>query len=143
MMVLIACGGWLVANYSQLMDKGDISPVLTNQISLVAAMGSFTVGMLANLYGRFFDGRSFVVAVPGILYQLPSGLSGNGASFITSFTSNSNGTSSGVSEVSDGLTIGEQLLNVSLGIAIGLFCATIVMHFLGGRRVRGHGMFSF
>lgn len=142
-MVLIACGGWLVANYSQLMDKGDISPVLTNQISLVAAMGSFTVGMLANLYGRFFDGRSFVVAVPGILYQLPSGLSGNGASFITSFTTYSNGTSSGVSEVSDGLSIGEQLLNVSLGIAIGLFCATIVMHFLGGRRVRGHGMFSF
>ena len=108
-------------------------------------MGSFTVGILANIYGRIFDGRSFVVAVPGILFQLPSGLSG-GASFLTQVTNSvaSNfSQSTPESTVGSGLQVGEQLLNVSLGIAIGLFASTILMHILGGSKIRGSNMFSF
>ena len=47
------------------------------------------------------------------------------------------------SEVTSGLQIGAQLLNISLGIAIGLFASSLLMFFLGGRKVRGGGMFSF
>ncbi|PKI83797.1 hypothetical protein MVES_001893 [Malassezia vespertilionis] len=179
-MVLVACAGWVVANFPQY--SNDSAASLKQQTALVAAMGSFAVGVLSNIYGRIFDGRSFVVAVPGILYQLPSGLSGNGTTLVSGVqqssvsantTTNStvlqcfapNGlpidipsmnntmgtctaknqttANSSGQEVQDGLEIGTQLLNVSLGITIGLFCSTILMHLLGGRKVRGSGLFSF
>ncbi|WFD31614.1 hypothetical protein MSPP1_002653 [Malassezia sp. CBS 17886] len=136
-MVLIACAGWVVSNNKVWAPPTNFQEILQTQPYLVAAMGSFTVGILANTYGRVFDGRSFVVAVPGILYQLPSGLTGN-VTFITGADS------SGVNnQVSNGFQIGEQLLNVALGIVIGLVCSTILMYILGGRKIRGAGMFSF
>ncbi|WFC99562.1 hypothetical protein MYAM1_002307 [Malassezia yamatoensis] len=151
-MVAIACAGYAVANFAKLINMNDIgtqvsstASYLTKQIALVGAMGSFTVGLLSNLYGRLFDGRTFVVAVPGILLQLPTGLASSGnTNFISYAQSNSgNATTSSSSEVTDGLNIGAQLLNVSLGMTIGLFCATMVMHIIGGRRARAGGLFSF
>lgn len=151
-MVLVSCAGWVVANFAKLpttepgSKQDQMISYLTQQITLVGAMGSFTVGILSNIYGRFFDGRSFVVAVPGILYQLPTGLAMGKTNFITYAQSSASAQSSGGQnsrEVTDGLSIGAQLLNVSLGMTIGLFCATIFMHLLGGNRVRGGGMFSF
>lgn len=167
-MVVISCAGWVVANFAKLIDMkhtgihgSATANYLTKQIALVGAMGSFTVGVLSNLYGRFFDGRSFVVAVPGVLYQLPTGLASGNINFITYAQSSANDTSSDTnttstkssqqlnntmnnySEVTDGFSIGAQLLNVSLGMTIGLFCATIFMHFLSGRRNRGTGVISF
>ncbi|KAI3617343.1 hypothetical protein CBS9595_003252 [Malassezia furfur] len=165
-MVAISCAGWVVANFAKLTDMNHsgtrasaTANYLTKQIALVGAMGSFTVGVLSNLYGRFFDGRSFVVAVPGVLFQLPTGLASGNINFITYAQSSSNDTDtssssssssaqlnstmSNYSEVTDGFSIGAQLLNVSLGMTIGLFCSTIFMHFLSGRRNRGTGMFAF
>lgn len=145
-MVFIACCGWVVSNWSTFVTDPDaVPPALTTHTYLYSTMGSFTVGILANIYGRIFDGRSFVVAVPGILFQLPSGLSG-GASFLTQVTNSvaSNfSQSTPESTVGSGLQVGEQLLNVSLGIAIGLFASTILMHILGGSKIRGSNMFSF
>ncbi|KAL4402187.1 pheromone-regulated protein Prm10 [Malassezia pachydermatis] len=151
-MVLIAISGWLVSNFAVIADNvttgsNPVPSVLSQHPYLFSAMGSFTVGALANIYGRLFDGRSFVVAVPGILYQLPSGMTGGTAasptflSFAT-LAANSTGDSK-TKEVTSGFQIGAQLLNVSLGIAIGLFASTLLMYFLGGRKVRGGGMFSF
>ena len=85
-MILIAICGWLVSNFAMIADnvnsdcmgKSDghcpVPEVLKDHTYLYSAMGSFTVGILSNIYGRFFDGRSFVVSVPGILYQLPTGI---------------------------------------------------------------------
>lgn len=136
-MVFIAVCGWVVSNFSV---YANVPSALQSHAYLFSAMGSFTVGMLANIYGRIFDGRSFVVAVPGILYQLPSGMTGsvNLYSFAT-LRNNENGSA----EVSQGFQIGASLLNVSLGIAIGLFASSLLMFILGGRKVRIGGMFSF
>ena len=156
-MILIAICGWLVSNFAMIADnvnsdcmgKSDghcpVPEVLKDHTYLYSAMGSFTVGILSNIYGRFFDGRSFVVSVPGILYQLPTGMTGapdqaNLWNFATNRQSSGNAQSS---EVTSGLQIGAQLLNISLGIAIGLFASSLLMFFLGGRKVRGGGMFSF
>ena len=117
----------------------------------MAALGSFVVGILANIYGRFSDGRSFVVAVPGILYQLPTGLTntagGNSGTLFNSTAANSSSSSPGLalnsSNITNGFETGQQLLSVSLGITIGLFSATILMYMLGGRKIRGGGLFSF
>ena len=153
-MVLIAVCGWLVANFATIANKVNSScngtkdehcpvpEVLQNHSYLYSALGSFTVGILANIYGRFFDGRSFVVAVPGILFQLPSGMTGS-TTLWNFATLQDDGSGSGNTEVTSGLQIGAQLLNISLGIAIGLFASSLLMFFLGGHRVRGGGMFSF
>ena len=153
-MVLIAVCGWLVANFATIANKVNAScngtkdehcpvpEVLQNHSYLYSALGSFTVGILANIYGRFFDGRSFVVAVPGILFQLPSGMTGS-TTLWNFATLQDDGSGSGNTEVTSGLQIGAQLLNISLGIAIGLFASSLMMYFLGGHRVRGAGMFSF
>lgn len=135
-MVFIAVCGWVVSNFAVF---ANVPAALQSHTYLFSAMGSFTVGTLANIYGRIFDGRSFVVAVPGILYQLPSGMTGQATLY--SFASLKNNDSS--AEVSQGFQIGATLLNVSLGIAIGLFASSLLMFMLGGRKVRVGGMFSF
>ena len=156
-MILIAICGWLVSNFAMIADnvnsdcmgKSDghcpVPEVLKDHTYLYSAMGSFTVGILSNIYGRFFDGRSFVVSVPGILYQLPTGMTGApDQAMLWNFASQRQSNSSAQSsEVTSGLQIGAQLLNISLGIAIGLFASSLLMFFLGGRKVRGGGMFSF
>lgn len=70
-MVAIACAGWVTNHFSAMAFPG--------RSDIISALGSFCVGILGNLYGRFFSkGASFPVMVVGILFQLPSGLSENG-----------------------------------------------------------------
>lgn len=135
-MVFIAVCGWVVSNFAVF---ANVPSALQSHTYLFSAMGSFTVGTLANIYGRIFDGRSFVVAVPGILFQLPTGMSGQVTLY--SFANLKTNDSSAV--VTQGFQIGATLLNVSLGIAIGLFASSLLMFMLGGRKVRVGGMFSF
>lgn len=151
-MVFIAVAGWVVSNFGIFADMTQTSTykltsmhrTLDNHPYLYSTMGSFTIGVLANLYGQLFDGRSFVVAVPGILYQLPSGMSAGSTSFLNFATLQDSNTADNKSaEVTSGFQIGAQLLNVSLGIAIGLFAASLLIYFLGGRRARGRALFSF
>ena len=69
-MVVIACAGWAANHFSGL--------AFPNRSDMTSAIGSFTVGTLGNIYGRFSNGSSFPVTVAGILFQLPSGLSNGG-----------------------------------------------------------------
>ncbi|WFD33224.1 hypothetical protein MCUN1_000037 [Malassezia cuniculi] len=146
-MVLIACAGWLTSHIHVLMGKSRANvPAALQEPYMTAAIGSFTVGILAHVYGRIFDGRSFVVAVPGILYQLPTGLNtvkGSNGLLDGAGQNSTDSASFGSDAVTNGFSIGTQLLNVALGITIGIFCSTILMHILGGRKIRGGGMFSF
>ena len=153
-MILIACTGWITSHVHVLLGKRrkDVWHALQEPY-MTAAMGSFTVGILANIYGRMFDGRSFVVAVPGILYQLPTGLNTVGQQGSNGILNNAgknitqnntdNSTNLGSDAVTNGFAIGTQLLSVALGITIGIFISTLIMHILGGRKVRGGGLFSF
>lgn len=69
-MVFIACAGWASNHFSGL--------AFPNRSDMTSAIGSFVVGTLGNIYGRFSNGSSFPVTVAGILFQLPSGLSNGG-----------------------------------------------------------------
>lgn len=65
-MIAIACAGWTVNHFCM--------PAFTGRSDIISAIGSFCVGILGNVYGRFFsNGASFPVMVTGILLQLPSG----------------------------------------------------------------------
>ncbi|SNX86927.1 related to PRM10 - Pheromone-regulated protein, proposed to be involved in mating [Melanopsichium pennsylvanicum] len=131
-MVLIACGGWACNHFAAK------AAALSRRQDVTAALGSLAVGIMANIYGRIFDGRSFVVSVPGILYQLPSGLSNGGG--LLNFASNQDSSSAFAS----GFTVAQSLVEVALGLTVGLFASTVLSYLLGGRKVRnGGGLFSF
>ncbi|PWZ00952.1 DUF1212-domain-containing protein [Testicularia cyperi] len=131
-MVIIACAGWACNHFAAK------ASALSGRQDVTSALGSLAVGILANIYGRFFDGRSFVVSVPGILYQLPSGLSNGGG--LLNFANNSDSTSAFAS----GFTVAQSLVEVALGLTVGLFASTVLSYLLGGRRIRnGGGLFSF
>ena len=131
-MVAIACGGWACNHFAAK------ATALSRRQDVTAALGSLAVGIMANVYGRIFDGRSFVVSVPGILYQLPSGLSNGGG--LLNFANQSDSSAA----FSSGFTVAQSLVEVALGLTVGLFAATVLSYLLGGRKVRnGGGMFSF
>ncbi|EPQ27914.1 uncharacterized protein PFL1_04658 [Pseudozyma flocculosa PF-1] len=134
-MVLIACAGWASNHFSAK------SPALSGRQDITAALGSLVVGLAANIYGRVFDGRSFVVAVPGILYQLPSGLSNTNGGGILGFANTDNTTTS---YSTSGFGVASSLVETALGLTVGLFTSTVISYLFGGRKVRnGGGLFSF
>ncbi|EKC97725.1 hypothetical protein A1Q2_07924 [Trichosporon asahii var. asahii CBS 8904] len=132
-MVLIACAGWAVNHFSAYAFGG--------RSDIVSALGAFTVGILGNIYGRFFsNGASFPVMVTGILLQLPSGLSQGG---IFNFAAEGNESKNTTSQYSQGFSVAQQLVSVAIGLTVGLFVAAVVTHPLGGSKRRGSGIFSF
>ncbi|KAG8924218.1 hypothetical protein FRC02_010567 [Tulasnella sp. 418] len=128
-MVLMSCAGWTVNHFA--------SKQFVNRNDITSAFGSFVVGVLGNLYGRFFFGNAFVIMLTGILFQLPSGLSNGG---LLSFASQ---TASGDSaSYSTGFAVAEQLVSVAIGLTVGLFASAVVVHPFGGSKRRGAGLFS-
>ncbi|KAK0551464.1 pheromone-regulated protein prm10 [Tilletia horrida] len=139
-MVAIACAGWACNHFSA------TARTLQGRQDITSALGSLAVGMLANIYGRFTGGRTFVVAVTGILYQLPSGLSNGGLLNFVDTQANTNASSTGTSTSafsSSGFSVAASLIEVALGLTVGLFAATIIGHYLVPKRHRGTMVFSF
>ncbi|KAK0536229.1 pheromone-regulated protein prm10 [Tilletia horrida] len=141
-MVLFACAGWACNHFAS------TARTLTGRQDITSALGSFAVGLLANFYGLFAGGRAFVVAVTGILYQLPSGLSNGGLLNFVDTTANTDATSGsgGISTSAfsnSGFSVAASLIEVALGLTVGLFASTIVGHYLMTKRQRGTMVFSF
>ncbi|KAL1412922.1 pheromone-regulated protein prm10 [Vanrija albida] len=133
-MIGISVAGWVTNHFAALPQA------FKGRSDIVSALGSFVVGLLGNLYGRFFsNGASFPVMVTGILFQLPSGLSQGGIfSFVADASKNNS-----VEQYSTGFGVAQQLISVAIGLTVGLFVAAVVTHPFGGSRRRGAGIFSF
>ncbi|EJU01800.1 DUF1212-domain-containing protein [Dacryopinax primogenitus] len=126
-MILISCAGWATNHFSSLK--------FVNRTDIIAMLGALVVGVCGNLYGRFIgQGMSFVVMVTGILFQVPSSING-----LLSFASLAN---TGQDSYSAGFNIAEQLIEVSIGLTVGLFIAAVITNPFESRR-RGYGLFSF
>ncbi|SCZ87816.1 BZ3500_MvSof-1268-A1-R1_Chr2-3g05284 [Microbotryum saponariae] len=126
-MVLFGSTGF-VANYFS-------GKAFTGRSDVVSAIGSFAVGFLGNLYGKVSRGSPFVVMVPGILLQLPSGLSNGGLlEFAADSTSNNTFTSS--TSYASGFSVASSLIEVAIGLTVGLFLSAAVVLGKGSRRGR-------
>lgn len=127
-LVVISCAGWVTTYFTGLKfpDQNDI----------VASVGAFAVGIIANLYARLFSGNAFVVMITGILFQVPSGL---GVGGLLSYASEQ-AAGSGMSYIS-GFRSALKLVSVAIGLAIGLSLALVVMHPFESRK-RAGGIFS-
>jgi len=130
LLVAISSIGWVTNHFT--------STKFPNQSDISAAVGAFAVGLVANLYGRFFNGNAFVVMITGILFQLPSGL-GNGGllNFVSDTTSGSTSSTSYLS----GFDTALQLISVAIGLSVGLGISLVMVHPIQSKR-RAGGVFS-
>ncbi|KAI1621903.1 hypothetical protein EDD37DRAFT_611405 [Exophiala viscosa] len=137
-----------------------ISQKLANNIQVANAIGAFVIGCMANLYSRFFHGLAAAAMLPAIFVQVPSGLAASG-SLVAGITSANQitGNTTGVSVISNGTSgfesasesssdvysgtifyVGYGMVQIAIGISVGLYLSALVVYPIGKRR---SGLFSF
>ncbi|KAH8664459.1 hypothetical protein BX600DRAFT_381591 [Xylariales sp. PMI_506] len=145
MMIIIAMIGYVVNYFASM--RFPTSPQISN------AFGALSVGVAANLYSRLRHGVAAAALLPAIFVQVPSGLAATGsllsgltsANMLSNTTTTINGTST-VSITSDTTSDGvvfnvaASMIQIAVGITVGLFFATLLIYPLGKRR---SGLFTF
>lgn len=111
-----------------------------------AALGAFVVGLLSNLYSRFgmpfrklgYCGSAFTAMYPGIIDLVPGSVASRNvlAAGITQLNSAGSATeSSGNDLIGDStLTFGITMIEVSIGISVGLFLSAIIVYPFGKKK---------
>lgn len=144
-MVVIAFAGYIVNFFSG--QRFAASPQIAN------TLGAFCVGVLANLYSRLRHGVAAATLIPAIFTQVPGGLASTGgllsglstANQLTNSSHTVNGTSTIGYKEGDPLNnivfnVAASMIQIAIGIAVGLFISALVVYPLGKRR---SGLFSF
>ncbi|KAF7715475.1 Uncharacterized protein PECH_007097 [Penicillium ucsense] len=144
-MMFIALSGY-VSNYFSTQKLGKNSQVANS-------VGAFAVGILGNLYSRLWHGHAATAILPAIFILVPSGLAATGslisgvqsAEEIKQNITSSHGSSNpapgaGLAAGSSVFSLGLGMIQVAIGITIGLFLAALVVYPFGKRR---SGLFSF
>ncbi|OBA20165.1 DUF1212-domain-containing protein [Metschnikowia bicuspidata var. bicuspidata NRRL YB-4993] len=113
-----------------------------NVTEFTAAIGAFIIGILGNMYSRVGKGMAVSAMLPAIFVQVPSGIASQSTLLAGVETANkitnSSSSSSDSSDLSS-LSFGAIMVEVSIGISVGLFAAALVVYPFGKRR---SGLFS-
>ena len=152
-MLVLAMIGYLVNHYS--------AQRFSSNAQIAQTLGALAIGVVANLYSRLRHGLAAAILLPAIFVQVPSGLAASGSliSGVTSanqITNHTGGYSSGVTTVNNGtqasgggngveinsavLNVGYSMIQIAIGITVGLFMSALVVYPFGKRR---SGLFSF
>ncbi|PIL31734.1 hypothetical protein GSI_06438 [Ganoderma sinense ZZ0214-1] len=124
-MVLFSCLAYAAnrtANYF-IRDRADI----------VSASGAFVIGFCGNAYSRLVGGTAFTSMVTGVLFLVPSAI-GSGGGLIQPYHSS-------IERYSGSFELGIRMIQVAIGVTIGLFVAQIVVYALGRRKSAAHFAF--
>lgn len=143
MMVVISSCGYVVTYFSSLHFK--------KVTELNATLGCFVIGLVSNIYSRFmksfnkyFTTRGSFMTVslmlPAIFVQVPSGIASQGSVF-TGITTANNIVHSKTSpeESNNSLSFGMVMIQVALGISVGLYLSTIIVYPFGKKKT---GLFT-
>lgn len=143
-MTIIALSGY-ITNYFSTKRLGSNSQVANT-------VGAFTIGIMGNLYSRLWHGHAATTILPGIFILVPSGLAATGSLIsgvqtadqirqnTSSHTQPSSSPGAGLATNSSIFSLGFGMIQVAIGITIGLFIAALVVYPYGKRR---SGLFSF
>lgn len=143
-MTIIAVSGY-IANYFSTKRLGSNSQVANT-------VGAFTIGIMGNLYSRLWHGHAATAILPGIFILVPSGLAATGSLIsgvqsadqirqnVSSHNQPSSAPGAGLATSSSVFSLGFGMIQVAIGITIGLFIAALVVYPYGKRR---SGLFSF
>ncbi|GAA5947730.1 hypothetical protein JCM3765_001056 [Sporobolomyces pararoseus] len=125
-MIFIAVVGY-VANRAATM-------FIFERSDIVSFIGATVIGLLGNLYSRLFNGTSFTAMATGVLFLVPGGIAAAGGLAMSGGGSDS---------YNSGLMIGFRMVQVAIGITIGLFFASFLVYSVGTKK-RGGGLgFAF
>jgi uncharacterized membrane protein YjjP (DUF1212 family) len=133
-----------------------------NNVQVSNALGALVIGTMANLYSRVHHGLAAAAMLPAIFVQVPSGLAASG-SLVAGLTSADQitGNATGVTVITNGtqgflqaqnstlanqavysgtiFNVGYGMVQVAIGISVGLFLSTLVVYPLGKRKAAGKG----
>ncbi|KAL4998941.1 hypothetical protein BDV10DRAFT_62701 [Aspergillus recurvatus] len=138
-MILIALCGY-ITNYFSTTKLGSNSEVANT-------VGAFTIGLLGNLYSRLWRGHAAAAILPAIFVLVPSGLASSGsliaglnyADSVRDGIENGN-TSNIASQDTSIASLGFGMVQIAIGITVGLFVSALVVYPFGKRR---SGLFNF
>ena len=105
-----------------------------NRSDVVSAIGAFVVGLLGNVYSRLFGGTAFQVMSVAVCFLIPSGIAATGG-----LSQNYHGQDG--DSYSAGLSIGLRMVQVGIGITVGLFGSGLVVYSFGSRKK--NALFAF
>jgi uncharacterized membrane protein YjjB (DUF3815 family) len=148
-MLVISFAGYIVNYFS--------SVKFPSNAQISSTLGALAVGVLGNLYSRLRHGLAVAALLPAIFVQVPSGLAASGSliSGITSANQLNGNMAAGNTTVSGGggsapyqsqelnsivFNVGYSMIQVAIGITVGLFLSALIVYPLGKRR---SGLFSF
>jgi uncharacterized membrane protein YjjP (DUF1212 family) len=133
-MVFIACCGYLVTYFSSLHF---------GIAQFNSALGSFTVGLLSNIYDRWgksfkrigYCSTKFSSMICGIFDLVPGGFAARNVLSSGLVQIETNGNSTGTDSTNLGtLTFGISMIEIAIGITVGLFVSTLVVYPLGPKK---------
>lgn len=112
-----------------------------NVTEFTASIGAFVIGILGNMYSRIGKGMAVSAMLPAIFVQVPSGIASKSTLLAGVNTANKITNSTKLSETEDtsSLSFGATMVEVSIGISVGLFAAALVVYPFGKRRT---GLFT-
>ncbi|ANZ74586.1 BA75_01825T0 [Komagataella pastoris] len=125
-MTLIGSIGYVATYFAGLRFK--------DATEIAASIGSFVVGILANVYSRLGRGMAVSAMLPGIFLQVPGGIAAqssliSGIEIANELTNSSSAHTS--SSYSIDTSFGFAMVRVVIGITVGLFAAIIVVYPFG------------
>ncbi|KGO42294.1 protein of unknown function DUF1212 [Penicillium expansum] len=143
-MSIIALSGY-ISNYFSTKKLGSNSQVANT-------VGAFVIGIMGNMYSRFWHGHAATAILPGIFILVPSGLAATGSLIsgvqsadeirqnVGSHGSASSAPGAGLQSGNSIFSLGFGMIQVAIGITIGLFISALVVYPYGKAR---SGLFSF
>ncbi|EXJ56997.1 hypothetical protein A1O7_07341 [Cladophialophora yegresii CBS 114405] len=120
-----------------------ISTQLSSNPQVANAIGAFVIGCISNLYSRMFHGLAATAMLPAIYCQVPGGLASSGslvAGVVSANQISGNSTASAQNgssnDYSDGtiFTVGYSMVQVAIGISVGLYLSALVVYPYGKRK---------
>ena len=150
-MLAIAFVGYIVNHFSAIR--------FASNAQIANTLGALAIGVLGNLYSRLRHGLAAAALLPAIFVQVPSGLAAGGSlvSGVTSANQITNqsglagngtttvgspavGAAAGVDVNSMVFNVAYSMIQVAIGITVGLFLSALIVYPFGKRR---SGLFSF
>jgi uncharacterized membrane protein YjjB (DUF3815 family) len=116
---------------------------------ITSSLGAFAIGICGNIYSRVGHGLAFAAMLPGIFVTVPSGVAIEGSlvsgittadQLIANATHGDQSSQTTNSASSNVLSLGFTVIQLSVGITVGLFIATLVVYPFGKKR---SGLFTF
>ncbi|KAB8068527.1 DUF1212-domain-containing protein [Aspergillus leporis] len=126
--VILGVSGYVTNYFSQVLDS-----------RLASTISAFTIGLLANLYSRFWHGHAAAAIIPGMFTLVSSGLATSGSimsglAYAESVKKNTANNSSTTAVQTSLYGLGYSMVQTALSITVGLFLSALVVYPRGKKR---------